>query len=89
MKTQTLHKLIEVAVAENRSEKICLIEDIFKVGRLLFGMNVPDFDQFIYAPSKPFDRLYDLTIEQLEVELATVSAIMSRRARVLAGIDAE
>lgn len=89
MKTQTLQKLIEIAVMENRNEKICLIEDIFKVGRCLFGMNVPGFEQVISAPEKVFDRLYDCTIEQLEVEYAYLSAVMSQRARILANIDAE
>jgi len=85
MTTAKVIELTQIAADELRKEKICLIEDIFKVKRTCFGFNVPGHSDVIHNPTKLFDSLYDMKIEDLEVELAMLSAIMSRRARVLAG----
>ena len=87
MTIKSIGALISQAIQEIRNEKICLIEDIFKVYRTLYGteVNVQGYD--IHKPGDKFDELYDLTIEQLEMELAIRSAQVSRRFRFLAGID--
>jgi negative regulator of replication initiation len=80
-----IEKLLCEAVKENRDQKTCLIEDIFKVKRLLYGMG---FDRHISAINDPvslFDYLNDCTIERLELRLAVLSATASKKARELAG----
>lgn len=78
-------KLLPQALKELRDEKICLIEDIFKIYRMLFGLSVPGFEKAISEPEKVFDALYDMSIEELELDLAIHSALMSRTVKGLAG----
>lgn len=87
MELQIIEKLMPIALDELRKEKICLIEDIFKVRRICFGLHIPGHDHVMNNPAIVFDRLYDLTICQLEVELAWYSAQMSQRVRILAGFQ--
>lgn len=87
MTIKSIGALISQAIQEIRNEKICLIEDIFKVYRTLYGAEVDVQGYDIHKPGDKFDELYDLTIEQLEMELAIRSTQMSRRFRFLAGID--
>ncbi len=87
MTTKHIGALIGQAIQEIRAERICLIEDIFKVYRMLYGAEVDVVGYDISKPGDKFDELYDCTIEQLEMELAIRSTQMSRRYRFLAGID--
>lgn len=87
MAIKSIGALISQAIQEIRAEKICLIEDLFKVYRALYGAEIYVIGYDITKPGDKFDQLYDWTIDELEMELAVRSAQMSRRFRFLAGID--
>lgn len=74
---------------ENRKEKISLIEDNFKVMRLLSGFGFTYFNQAILEPSQVFDELYEMDIQQLSCVLAYNSATASLKARELAGFASD
>jgi len=83
--TPQIEKLLCEAVNENKAEKLCLIEDIIKQKRLLYGFGINEFLGSVLEPEKDFDHLYELSIESLELMMAELSAKCSRRARELAG----
>jgi len=83
--TINLEKLLQEAINENHNEKTSLIEDIFKVGRLLSAWRPVENRKWVDDPSAAFDELYDLKIEDLELLLASMSAEMSLIAREIAG----
>lgn len=88
MQPKRLGELIGQAVSELKHEKLCLIEDIFKVKKHLHAMEVPGHDVITGDnPGEVFDELYELKICDLEVLLAQLSARLTLRARQLAGID--
>lgn len=70
---------------ENKKEKISLIEDNFKVMRLLCGFGFTDYNRIILDPGELFDELYEMSIIQLSCVLAYNSATASLKARELAG----
>lgn len=84
-----LEKLNQEAINDNLKEKISLVEDIFKVGRLLYAWRPVDNEAFIFNPSAMFDKLYDMEIPDLELLLASMSAEMSLIARELAGFASD
>jgi len=53
--------ILRQAVQENRQEKACLIEDVIKVKKLLFGMGDTHHDEF--KTDKTAVELYDLLHE--------------------------
>lgn len=59
--TPNISKILAEAQDENRKEKICLIEDIMKAKRLLYGFG--DIEHFEFLDPKAagdlFYRLYD------------------------------
>ena len=50
--------ILRQAVQENRQEKACLIEDVIKVKKLLFGLGDTQHDEF--KTDKSAVELYDL-----------------------------
>jgi len=58
MKNQVLCQLLAESVDENRKEKACLIEDVIKVKKLLFGLGDTQHDEF--KTDKSAVELYDL-----------------------------
>lgn len=69
----------------NRQHKLCLVEDIIKVEKLLYGFQVPGHDMWLKEPGKQFDQLMDMSIFDLETHLTSLSAEASQQARKLAG----
>ena len=69
MTNPKLAVLLREAVADNHKEKICLIEDIMKAKKLLFGVGQTQHDEFVnpYAATMLFDELYDLDICALKI----------------------
>lgn len=67
-------------------EKICLIEDIFKIEKLLYGFQTPGHDKWLTNPGELFNTLYDLSIDDLQLHYSVLSAEMSQYARKLAGL---
>ena len=57
-----------------RKEKACLIEDIFRVMKCSIPMNSIYVDLIGKDAVKSFDELYDMTISELELLLAHLSA---------------
>lgn len=57
-----------------RKEKACLIEDIFRVMKCSCPMNDIYIDLIGKDAVKSFDELYDMTIAELELLLAHLSA---------------
>jgi len=55
-------RILRQAEQENRQEKACLIEDIFKVKKLLFGLGETEHNEFLTAEDsgKLYDSLHDL-----------------------------
>lgn len=72
-----LNKLMLLAIAENilnmsedeHKEKLILIEDIFKVKKLLFGLGDNRHDEFMTdkASGELFNELYDYNLVQLNI----------------------
>jgi len=71
MKNPKLTAILRQAVMENetelRHEKICLIEDIMKAKRLLYGLGQIQHNEFLHpiANAKKFDELYEFNLQQL------------------------
>lgn len=89
MTINQVKNLTSIAIMELKSEKICLIEDIFKVRKLCNGLGIPGHHIVESDPARMFDRLYDLSMDELLVEYSYYSAQMSQRTRLMAGIDNE
>lgn len=75
MKNPKLCALLAEAVMEERNYKICLVEDIMKVKRTLFGLGKVEHDEFILPETEVnlFNYLYDLDIPTLEFLLNNYS----------------
>jgi hypothetical protein len=73
MQNQKLTAILRQAVKENetelRHEKICLIEDIMKAKKLLYGMGQIQHNEFLHpiAHAKKFDELYEFNLDQLKL----------------------
>jgi hypothetical protein len=68
---------------DRHKEKICLIEDIMKARRLLYGLGFEEYKTSITDPVIHFDHLYDLSPEKLREELQTISDLATKRAHEL------
>jgi len=69
MTNPKLAVLLREAVADNHKEKICLIEDVIKAKKLLFGLGQEQHNEFL-IPSEAaalFDELYELDICALQI----------------------
>lgn len=87
MQPTLIEKIMPIALAELRAEKICLIEDIFKLRKFNHSLGIPGNKCIIETPEIVFDELWDMNIEQLQLHYATNAAEMSRKTRLMAGID--
>lgn len=69
MTNPNLTRVLREAVAEERKYKLCLIEDIIKVKKTLFGFGYKQHDEFTDAAKagELFNTLYELDIPALEV----------------------
>jgi len=89
MQTDILTKLADEIKQDELKEKLCLIEDIFKVYKCLIAMEVCGFEDILTKPERKFDELYDLNMEQLTCEWSVRMAQISRRAIEISDIDHE
>lgn len=67
--------------ADIEKEKLCLIEDIFKARRMLYGFGFEIYLKDITDPGDTFNDLMDMNIPDLELELASLCATASQWAR--------
>lgn len=60
--------VLRESVAENRAEKLFIIEDIIKSKKLLFGFGYTTHDEFTtpLGAGKLFDSLYDMQTDELQ-----------------------
>jgi len=63
MRNPKLAAILALSVDENRKEKACLIEDVIKVKRLLYGMGDTQHNEFL--TDKTAVELYD-TLHELD-----------------------
>ncbi len=76
-------QIVEEITTEQRNIKLSLVEDCIKTERLLFGFYPDTHKHVIEQPAQTFDYYYDMEIEQLEVECASLQAKASAAARAL------
>ena len=77
MTNPRLKNLLREVVMEARKEKICLIEDIIKAKKFMFGLGFIEHDEFLTDPVSLFDRLYDLDIQSLQIILNHYSKVIT------------
>lgn len=87
MQDDILTRLADEIKQDEQKEKICLIEDIFKVYNCLLAMEVCGIKDILASANDKFNELYDLNIEQLECEWSVRMAQMRRRAIEISDID--
>lgn len=80
-----LEKIKAEIISDQEKEKLILIDDIFRVGKMLVGFDFNEYLEFVTKPGDTFDWLCEFSMEDLEVRLAYMSALMSQKARELAG----
>lgn len=51
---------------DKRKEKLCLIEDIIKAKKNLYGMGQDEYRPIVLDPEPEFDRLYELGLSDLQ-----------------------
>jgi hypothetical protein len=78
MTNPMLKKALTTMMEEDRAEKICLIEDIMKAGRLLASVENKLQSDIIQNPQEVFDRLYDQTINELQITEALISMRLTK-----------
>ena len=70
MTNPKLAVLLREAVVDNHKEKICLIEDVIKAKKLLFGLGQEQHNEFLIPvtiAAALFDELYELDICALQI----------------------
>lgn len=68
----------DIANQEIERQKLCLIDDIFKVLKCTSGFNGDK--RYETNAGEVFDEMYGMSISDLEVELAVLSAKLKRHA---------
>jgi len=59
-------KLVHMMDEEKKNEKLIAVEDVMRSIRLLAGWG--QYPEFIAEPGKVFDRINDMTLEELALE---------------------
>ena len=59
MKNPKLAAILALSVDENRKEKVCLIEDIMKLKKHLYGLGDRQHNEFL-SPDSTADMFWDL-----------------------------
>lgn len=80
-----LECLNKSVIEDNFKEKLFTIEDIIKARRLLYGFGFNEHLKTVLHPENDFDELYELDLDSLILILATHHAVMSAKAREMAG----
>lgn len=79
---EAIKRLMNEASAEiaddKRKEKICLIEDIIKAKKTLYGMGHDEYLPVVINPEEEFDRLYDLGLFDLQAIDRDITAEVNR-----------
>lgn len=70
--------LIEM-MEEEKHYKTCLIEDIMKAERLLCNPQETPTPEIISNPAAIFDRLYDMSINDLEITNGLISIRLEKK----------
>jgi hypothetical protein len=73
------------AIQENKTEKLDLVSDIFRLKRMLYGMGVEHHKDAIFDSGSVFDSLYEKSMDDLQLLNNEYSSCMSAIARKLAG----
>lgn len=66
-------KLVHMMDEEQKNMKLIAVEDVMRSIRLLAGWG--QYPEFIAEPGKVFDRMNDMTIEELHTEKESLEAI--------------
>lgn len=64
--------------ADQFNNKLCLIEDVIKAKRLLYGLGINSHIDAVLRPAAVFDALYELSNEALSVTLELYSLRINR-----------
>lgn len=77
MTQETIDRLVADVKQDEDKYRSCLIEDIIRVKRTLWGFGYLQHDEFLTAETavELFDRLYDMDIISLEIVLTAYSKI--------------
>lgn len=78
-----LRQVTTEGTKDRHKEKLCLIEDIIKCRGMLYGFGYEEYKSAVLDPVIHFDYLYELTAEQLQTELQTLSDLATKRAHEL------
>ena len=76
-------QIIAEIETEQRNIKLCLVEDCIKAERMLFAFYPNTHKHVIEEPGATFDYYYEMEVEQLEIEHASLCAKLSAAARAL------
>lgn len=82
--TDKLEAILQEIQQDTQKEKLCLIEDIFKVKRMLFGFGHPDHENTISEAGEIFNTLLEMQIGDLQDLLTYLSSEMSAMALKIA-----
>lgn len=76
-------EVITERIQEQEKEKLCLIEDVIKVKKHLFGLGHEQHNEFLdkQAAADLFDELYDTPIQSLQFMLKEYSQIATNTAK--------
>lgn len=76
-------EVITERIQEQEKEKLCLIEDVIKVKKMLYGLGHEQHNEFLdkQAATDLFDELYDTPIQSLQFMLKEYSQIATNTAK--------
>jgi hypothetical protein len=83
MTNPAIKRLLREAVEEERQYKLCLLEDIIKAKKCLYGFGFIEHDEFITENGRNalFNNLWDLDVVSLEVALKSYGNTLTNAAR--------
>ncbi len=79
----------QTQVSDIQKEKLCLIEDIIKCRKMLFGFGIEGHKDAVFNPGQLFDIYYDMDKKVLSMELDYLSSVGSEWAKNLIGAQNE
>lgn len=78
---EVIKELAPIKEDEIRKEKCCLIDDIFRVKKSSIPLNSQHHIDITTDWWDTFNKYYDMSIQELELELASLSMYLSRYMR--------
>lgn len=83
MTNPAIKRLLREAVKEERQYKLCLLEDVIKAKKCLYGFGFTEHDEFITGDGRNalFNTLWDLDVVSLEAMLKSYGNRLTIAAR--------